>query len=77
MDYGLTYYFCSGFCIGGGGVNEGGDYEPPLSGDNEQHTTPEQCGKLWEKCLQSGEVEKSKCDALKASCNNNWGNSTL
>ncbi len=66
LQQGLTHDFCHTFCAPGGGSNNSGDYGPP------QPPTPQECGKMWERCLKSEKAEKAQCDQLKKACNNNW-----
>ena len=72
-QYAISYDDCTMWCHGGDYDDPNADMGPPLPGGYEPPMTSQQCGRLWEKCIQSGKVEKSKCDALKNGCNNNWG----
>jgi len=59
--------YCLDFSRAGIGVEGGvGDYGPP------EPPTQQECGKIWEKCLEFEKIEKAKCDQLKNACNENW-----
>ena len=43
-----------------------GDVGPP------RPPTRQECGRIWQSCLDHGGIEKAKCDLLKNACNANW-----
>ncbi len=62
-QWGLNNAFCNSFVSAD--LEPEGDFGPP------QPPTPQECGKIWQRCLDMN-VEKTKCDLFKKACNNNW-----